>query len=72
MSKPWGLIATIMGGLVGLYLYRYPAQIIDFVFGNDPEQWRPIRFFKIFGIVIMCLAGLSFVVVVLAAMLGTA
>ena len=59
MRTVLALIRGILSGLVGWFLFRYPTQIGDFIFGKDPGQWRPMRFFKFFGIALMCLAGIS-------------
>ncbi len=70
MTKILVLIPLTLFGLAGWFNYRYPVQILDFVFGKDPGQWRPIRFLRIFGIVVMCSAALSASMFVIFSVLG--
>jgi hypothetical protein len=69
MSTIYSLVLCIISGLAGWFLYRNPVRILDFVFGKDEGQWRPIRFFQIFGVVVMVLAVLSAVITVAVALL---
>jgi hypothetical protein len=69
IAKILTLASFILFGSAGWSIYRYPTQILDFVFGKDPGQWRPIQFFRIFGMIMMCLAGVSAIIVLASAVL---
>jgi hypothetical protein len=62
-------LTFVVFAVAGWFLCRYPVRILDFVFGKDEGQWRPIRFFKIFGIVMMALGSLSAVLTVVFTLL---
>lgn len=68
MEKIVVLVPLILFGAAGWFLYRYPVEILDVIFGKDPGQWRPIGFFRIFGIAMMCLSGLVLLSIVLKAL----
>ena len=64
MSTILALIRALLFGLAGWFVYRYPMRISDFAAGKDPGQWRPIRFLKVFGIVMIALACLGAAMIV--------
>lgn len=68
MGSISAVIRFVLFALAGWFLYRYSVRILDFVFGKDEGQWRPIRFFKIFGIAMIALAVLSAVITVVFAL----
>ena len=69
MSTILALIRALLFGLAGWFIYRCPILILDFVFGKDPGQWRPIRFLKVFGIVMIALACLGAAMIVVGGFL---
>jgi len=70
LAKTLVLVPLMLFGAAGWFLYRNPVQILDFLFGEYPGQWRPIKFFKVFGIVTMCLAALSAAMLLISTVLG--
>ncbi len=71
MTRILVLIPLSLFGMAGWFNYRYPVQVLDFVFGKDPGQCRPIRFFKVFGMVMICLAALSTAMCVIPSVWGS-
>jgi hypothetical protein len=71
MSTILSLVRSGLFGVAGWFLYRNPVRILDFVFGKDDGQQRPIRFFKAFGVIVMVLGGLSALISVVYALLKT-
>ena len=69
MSGVLVLIPCTVLGVVGWFIYHYPVQTCDFVVGKDPGHWRPVGFLRLFGILLMCLAGLSVTMAVAAQVL---
>lgn len=69
MSTVLVLIPCTVLGVVGWLIYYYPEQICDVVVGKDPGHWRPVGFLRLFGILLMCLAGLSVTAAVAAQVL---
>jgi hypothetical protein len=69
MENIFGLVASCLSAVAGWFLYRNPAKVLDFVFGKDDQQQRPVQFFRVFGILMMVVAGLSVVVNLLAIVL---
>jgi hypothetical protein len=71
MKTILALICCGIFGLAGWWLYRNAARALDFVFGKNGTTPRlPVRFFSIFGLIMIGLAALSAAMAVLAALLG--
>ena len=71
MSIIFALVRCALFGAAGWFLYSNPVRILNFVFGKDESQQRPVRFFKTFGIIMIVLAGISAVITVVYALLKT-
>jgi len=61
MENIFGLIASCLGVVAGWFIYRNPAKALDFVFGKDDQQHRPIQLFSVFGVATMIIGSLSIV-----------